>query len=314
MSVPPIASSELWRALTSILEPHGFSARPGRRFFVRRQLTGVWHVVGLRTGRPSKLPEYAVYFGVWVPEIDGLRYDAAADQGRSLKHMGRTFELSPIAPLKNTFWWSADLADATERESLRRQLIQIALPFFDTFEQPAALLAAMHSWEESLGPDVVDSLRRRCSAEAGPPVTLSDGFTQKLASEMAVHGFQRAADRLWRLRGGVIDIVVVEPLADHRFVSLYVAVWHASLTSGIDGSIPDGVTMATAQQVGANGVNGGPVDGLFFTAKSASTSTPADEISLKRPIQAMLEHFASVNSREDVLAALPVEYRSHFSA
>lgn len=281
--------------------------------FVRAASGGVWHVVGLRTGRTASAAEPAIHFGVWVPELEGLRYQAGTHQGRAIKHLGRSFELSPVAPLKNTYWWPSDLAQSGLRDSLRRQLAGIVLPFFDSFERVEAVLAAMLAWEDGASQRSVELLRERCAVDAAAPSVRSEHLTAQLASEMSAEGFTRAGDRLWRTRDGVIDIVIVEPLADHRFVAVYAVVWHESLRAGIDGPIPHGITAVTARQVGPGGAVD-PVDCLLRTGDPQQEPVTSPLPGHAATIRALLAHFASVRTAADVLATVPAEYRSHFPA
>ena len=308
------AQTELWRALAAELQPRGFTARPAQKLFVRPLSSGVWHVVGLRTGRRSTPPEFAVFFTVWVPEFEGLVFDPGAEQGRSLKQFEGLMELSAVAPLKNTGWWTADLTETGEREVLQRQLQQIALRYLETFPDATTLLAALcarHS-EGAARHAAIEHLRHRCTGALVSPVGFSENVMLALASELAAHGFQRASDRLWRLRSGVIDIVCVEPLADHRFVALYAAVWHVSLGSGIDGPIPDGVTLATSRQASAGGFDADPVDSLWFTCEPAPSLKPLAAGPLGAPVRLMLDYFGSIVTCDDVRSQVPPMYRSHF--
>jgi hypothetical protein len=123
--------------LQATLLPRGFAATNARGRFVRT--VGVMRqVVGLRNGRDGD--GSAVYFL--------LEEGPAGSDG--------SYELSPVAPFKNTWWWPSHLAShdaATLVVSLENQ----ALAWFEAWEQgfdpgagAAGLLAQLEPLQDAL--------------------------------------------------------------------------------------------------------------------------------------------------------------------
>lgn len=105
------ATATVESLLDEALRAHGFSqARRAVRW--RRPAGANDQVVGLRRSRSGD-GGVAVFMGEW-PQ--------AATEGPS-------FELSPMVPLSNTYWWPAALGDDDVRQ-LRAQVDRVVLPFF----------------------------------------------------------------------------------------------------------------------------------------------------------------------------------------
>ena len=96
--------------LRQVLEPHSFKRnRSGTQY--SRTIDGVTQRVSLRKSRSGG--DMAMDCSMGKPEDD-----ATLD-----------IQLSPVAPLKNTYWWAATLDDG-ETKLVRDQLERVALPFF----------------------------------------------------------------------------------------------------------------------------------------------------------------------------------------
>src|SRR5262245_42732260 len=93
------------------LEPFGFKSNRSGSVYTRVQ-GGVHQMLGLRKSRTGG-DDYAIY----------------CQCGTSAEEPDISFELSPVAPLKNTYWWPALLTDQ-ELGQLTHQFEQVALPFF----------------------------------------------------------------------------------------------------------------------------------------------------------------------------------------
>ena len=306
----------LWRALAEALEPAGFQAHVSRRLFVRARAACICDVVGLRTGRTAT-GEFAVFFSVWVPEVDQLVPDPAANPAGQIKSFVGMCELSPVAPLKNTGWWPAEGLDAAQRLSLTRQLQELALPYFDTLVRPADVLQMLKGRLDEASQQTADRLQARPVVDEPSPYQASAWAKRVVAALLTAGlgdaGFQAAGTLLWRLRQGVIDLVVPELLADARYVAVHLAVWHQSLTEGIDGDIPQGVTLVTARPVGRHGLDGEPLDALWSTQDRGAIGASLANMGHHVAAQAT-PFFGGVRTRADVLHRIPAAYRSHFPA
>jgi hypothetical protein len=193
-------------------------------------------------------------------------------------------EISPVSPFKNTYWWPEELAES-RKTSLIHQLSQVALPYLDSFR---------NAFDEAVAAESIHSiLAAFCSLD---------------------HSFQRKGNVYFRERGKVIDLVEVEPVGQHRFVFVWVAVWHKNLAQGINRTIPtetripDGVTRVTAQTIGVSSVDEAPCSSLFFLgAPSNLASSPAPGI-----IEVALRFFDNIQTERDVLNQIRPEFRSRF--
>lgn len=246
--------------LDAALLPHGFTrARRGTTW--RRMRGALEQQVGLRRSRTGE-GAAAVHFAETAP-------------GAVPQH---SFELSPVAPLSNTYWWPAQ-PSAAVAQALREQIERIVMPFFaapaiDT----AAVAQRVHG---PMAPLRHDEPPFACSAEGV----------------------------WWRQRGRLIDLVVPERLALDRFVRLWVAVWHQDLPQGLSGGVPEGVTHAAAHVLGTDGLDGEPLCALF-ALHTAETRADAWAEAAPHLLPAALAWFATLRSPADVLAQLRPEFRA----
>lgn len=288
----PVAKTPLWQRIAASLEPAGFEARAAKRRFVRRR-GGLYDVVELGPDRDDP-NQYKVLFACWSPQDDELAVDPSADQSAAIDGFAHLHQTSLVAPLKNSWWWNIDpqaAPDGPEGESLTLQLERLALPYFDSIPDEAAWQAVKADQERLWQP--------------------SEAVVATLAAGAAGRaGFVRSDALLWRRREGVIDLLAVEALADGRFASVNAAVWHESLVSGIQGELPQGVTLATSRQVCADGVDGDPLQGLWFVHGEdvGSAALQALEASVS-PVA--LAWFDTVRSREEVIKAIPEAFRRY---
>lgn len=251
------AGTGLEALLDATLNPQGFARlRSGSTWY--RPVDGIDQIVGLRRSRSGN--GTAVWFG-------------AERAGNAL---GAVHELSPVAPLSNTWWWPSPL-DAADAESLTAQLRHIVLPYF-TAMPPAPALA-----EQA----VVSALLPLAALD--PPFVAAG----------LVH---------WRRRGAVIDLVVPELLADACFVRVWFAVWHEALASGLSGEPPAGVTLAAAHSFGHDGLDGDPLLALHLT-RGRDGEPALDGAHIAAGAAAW---FAGLTSADDVRAQIRPEYRRHF--
>lgn len=171
MQTPPSVEHSLLALLDDILLPEGFIRSKN---LYRRQHQDKIQELGLRKSSTGD-KAYALYFN--VSEDDTF------------------YELSPISPLKNTYWWPELLSDELAN-TLAQQVKSIALAYFN---RPSLNNA-------------------------------TDLFLDALAElEKLAIPFQRFERGFWRIRGEVLDILEVEFLVDGTFAYLYASVWHADL-------------------------------------------------------------------------------------
>lgn len=246
--------------LDAALHPHGFTrARRGTTW--RRRSGAIEHQVGLRRSRSGE-GGVAVHFA-----------EAAAGAVPQV-----SFELSPVAPLSNTFWWPAQ-PSAVQARALREQIERIVLPFFAAPALDAA--AVEHHVHAPLAP------LRHCEP----------------AFACSVEGVW------WRERGRLIDLVLPQRLALDRFVQPWVAVWHHELPQGLSGGVPDGVTHAAAHTLGTDGLDGEPLCALF-ALHTAEAQADAWAEAAPGLLPAALAWFATLRSPADVLAQVRPELQA----
>jgi hypothetical protein len=247
--------------LDSLLLPAGFR-RPPRSATYAREAGGVRQVVGLRKSR-SGGKQCAVYFS-----------SEAAPAAPA-----ETFELSPVAPLKNTYWWPAELSDE-EASALRRQIEGVALAYFRA--------DAAHFDEETAQTSAHAALGALTAAK--PP-------------------FVRVGDSYWRRRGGLFDVVDVEFLARSRFAFIYVCVWHETLESGAVPQGPDEISRVTSRTVGRGAIDAEPNTTLFFLGPGDELAAAVEQAEI---VATCLAFFQTIVSSDDVLGQIRPEYRQFF--
>lgn len=227
----------------------------------------------------------------WVRESDARRHVVGIRHSRSggglravLFHTvpardEEPFEISPVAPFKNTYWWATDPAPE-DIARLCTQIDRVVLPYFRTLDagfDPADALTTLFS--------ALDALR---SAE--PP-------------------FSRSDTTFWRRRGPLFDLVDVEPVAGGVFTYVYVSVWHADLSAGSDDAAPTGITRAASITLGPDGIDPTPNESLFPIGPPVAGTITFDPCAL---VRSALAYFASIDSVDAVLARVRPEYREHF--
>lgn len=307
-----IDRSPLWQCLQGELAGPGFEPWPARRLFVRQRPGALYDVVGLRPARAAPT-EAVVFFTVWSPDVEGVAAEPDKDQRRAIKSFAFALELSPVAPLKNSYWWPLEMSDDEQLHSLRRQLGALALPYFDSIGTPGDLVDVLDGRADPACQ--MAATRCRARARTGPrasgPSPIDVAAEGLLAAGLQASGFTRADEFLWRSRGELIDIVVIDTAADGRFVEVSLVVWHTSITEGIDGPLPQGITLATAVHVSAGGVGADPIDALWFIGSSAHARAGLAHMPAA-VVPRSLAHFEGRQTRADVLASLPEVYRPHF--
>jgi hypothetical protein len=255
-----MTGTPLFTVLHNMLGPHGFTSKKTSGKFVR-ETASTREVVGFRKSRTGG-GESAVYF-----ELTG---------GPS--GSGQAYELSPVVPLKNTYWWPAVLT-AEEAAILTAQLQTIALRYFD-------------AWSRGFSPDQAESAlhgRLRCLLEASPPM-------------------RRQGNLYWRQRADILDVVEIEPLAGGVFAFVYVAVWHRLLADGFDPERPGDATRVASTTLSGQSVDPYPNATLIYLGPDAGTSEALDSLGTTA-----LQFLARIGTRDDVLLMIREDYRNHYS-
>lgn len=249
--------------LDSLLLPAGF-CRPPRGSIYTREEGHLRQMVGIRKSRSGDR-RCAVYFA----------------SSSSPSDTPDAFELSPVAPLKNTYWWPAELSDQ-EAASLRQQIETLAMAYFRA--------DAVHFDEETAQTRLHSALCALTSAD--PP-------------------FVRAGGTYWRRRGGVIDLVDIEFLAHNRFAFVYVCVWHDALEPGTAPTAPEEITRVASRTVGRGAIDAEPNTSWFHLGPELE---PAEAVELAEIVPTCLAYFQAIVSKADVLEQIRPEYRHHFPA
>ena len=248
-------------ALQAALEPLGFKRnRSGTRF--TRTIEASLQTLGLRKSRTGDR-ESAIY----------------CSMGPSEDEVEIAIELSPVAPMKNTYWWPAMPSDIELRQ-LHEQLERVVVPFFSAV--PAL-------FDEQLARTKAHSQLERFLNCESP--------------------FARKDDSYWRRRGPLIDIVDVEFLAQARFAFVYVASWHESIADGIDGEPPEGVTRTASTTLGVGGADAIPNTTLYFLGPEGQAGNRIGDTDL---VGVALAYFASIQIADDVFERIRPEYRRFF--
>lgn len=246
--------------LDGLLQPLGFKRARSSGLTYLRTLGRSVHRIAGRKSRHGGPPERDIHF-LWSKDGE----EVLAGHG-----------LSPVAPLKNTYWWP-DLLSPGEAATLTAQVEQIALPFFHA--QDSAFDA------EAARARVFEALDR---LQAATPPFVRDGHCW------------------WRQRGPIIDMVDVEFLADEVFALAHASVWHTALAAGIDGPPPDRVTRVTALALNPDGPEAPPHTALGYLGPACEGVRPFDGAVL---VARALDHFARVHSVDEVRALVQPIYR-----
>lgn len=308
--------------LNGLLQPCQFVQQPKGRMFVR--LTGgICHIVGLQTSR-TKITESAVHFGIWMPEseqCDG-RITASTKFESQIRNLLFSHELSPVAPLRNTYWWPTDLC-AEHSQLLEAQIRRLVLPYFETFSEVRDIQCALHIIGEAWPASVVPRTERSAmhvEEESNRLMSFSPTFVHDRVAqaleflELLDDPFTHSDGVFWRERQGVIDLLVPNfSLAEGRFLQIHAAVWHRSLMEERTSHVPDGVSLVAIREVCTDGLDRDPLEGLWFLGESSYPTLSIDGLE-----QAVRRHaltwFLNVRDRDDVVAAIRPEYQLHFSA
>ncbi len=242
--------SLLQRVLDEELGIYGFERNKRGASIYKRTVDGKLQTIGLRKSRSSS-KEYVIYF------------EALAEN--------TFYELSPVCPLKNSYWWSEELCQGQENK-LRSLIRNIVVYYFNIQENNLTV----H----------LDGLKHLLKNSRIP--------------------FQDSGDRLWRMRGDLIDIVDFELLVDCVFAYIYVTSWHKNLLDMEEIVHPENVSRVASQTVALNQIDETPNKTIYSSQSFEKSGINASE-SIKRTI---LNFFDSIHTVEDVKQYIRPEYKS----
>lgn len=309
------APSRLVQQLTEQLGCAGFWNFPHMRYFVRSRQE-VRDVVGWRRN-PENAQQYALYFGVWVPEFeDAWSPGRAVDESTDIRNLGLMHDLAFSELQRPAFWWhETSMALSQQTHLLQERIAGLALPYFDTFASVGDVAemvfydqryhnspleqrlinnpyAAFFNYEIELACEQVDSalkpLRR-----AVPAFTYSGGY-------------------YWRRRGEVFDVIVPRYMADWRFVEIRVMVWHPAL-DGMDEvpqQLPEHFSQVAWRSFTENGEDASQEPPVFL-GRSAQ-----GHVLLESALEGLRTHglawLERIHTRSDVFAVVRPEFQRFY--
>ena len=251
--------SNLCEVIGATLIPHGFKKSKRGRQYVRA-VGDMCHIVEVvRSRKGSGLSR--VTFSITKAGVE----------------QGRWFDISHVAPFKNTYWWSDD-PSPSDLSALIGQIELVVLPFFHGHSASFDV--------ESAHAKVYSCLDNLLKAE--PP-------------------FVKHETTYWRCRGSVIDVVDVEFLGNSRFAFVHASVWHKSLISGAE-NIPEDASRVTFRTIGPDGLEEA-LTNLYYLGPAYPGT-----ITIESPTIASIavEYFGAIKNRAAVLARIRPEYRHMF--
>ncbi len=308
----PLAESQLLQTVAGVLCPEGFQIQRNGQFF--EQAYGpLRFVVGFRASQCGG-GDRAIFFTVWIPELDpepGNRKSASDAKFTRVFPSFGVYELSPVAPLKNTYWWPLNGLSPELKMQLTSQLHTIVLPYFRTFKSLGDMAELLRHGVDAVCQNVLRRIESEPSyrGDLRAPVFVMGEVAEKIRSTLAfleseTLGFSFAGDRYWRRRNGVIDVIAIEYLASMRFVSACVAVWHDAFEEAPI-TDPEDVPMMAWHRICTEGID--VEDGEFLWFMGAGDQ---ERTRLGDAVRAHgLEYLKHVIDRTDVIDAIRPEYR-----
>lgn len=306
--------NKLIGVLTPLLEQAGFWRFPHMDYFVRvrgdvRDVIG-WH--------PGTVPgRYAVYFGVWVPELESDLEGQKIDESAHIRNISLAHDLSLADAHQLTEWWDENNADNERAQSfLTQQVLHIALPYFDTFGSIGDVAEMVYHDARFHHTELEGRLFSNASASFF-------NYDLENASDQVIHAlkplqkltpaFEYSGGYYWRhYTEDVFHIIVPQFYAAWRFVSIQVAVWHPSL-DGIEQTpqtIPSAFSRVAWHSFAANGKNPSTMVPAFLGESSHSLTTLEDLVEGLRSYD--LVWLESVDSKAQVYAAIRPEFKKFF--
>lgn len=214
--------------LNAALEPIGFWRFPHMNYFVRTR-GALRDVIGWYQGDTSE--HYAVYFGVWVPELEPDLQGVKIDESVDIRNISLMHDLSLKKEHGFSPWWNEKQGDQADSQAYLIKLInQIALPYFDTFACIGDVAEMVfydnrfHNTElEGRLLDNAFSSFFNYDLESAPDQLLNE----LKALQRTTPAFEYANGYFWRRLGeDIFHIVLPRFFAAWRFAEIRVIVWH----------------------------------------------------------------------------------------
>lgn len=304
----------LLRILTSALTENGFWRFKHMDYFVRSR-QGMRDVVGWRRG-DEQSGRYAVYFGVWVPELEPDFCGQEVDDTRHIRNMDLMQDLSPACTTPLPLWWVEEEINAAHQEKFLRQQIQnMALPYFDSFASIGDVAEMIFfdpryhntALEQRLLDNPFSSLFHYEVEHACEQVVTALKPLQKLTP-----AFQYAQGCFWRKRGEVFDIIMPRYLASWRFVQIQTMVWHPML-DGME-STPDTLPTGFAHVAWRSFLENG--HSKAYQPPAFLGDTTLAHVTLESQIEGIRSHglawLEGIQTLEDVRSAIRPEFKKFY--
>lgn len=336
----------LVQALERMLMHTGFWRFPYMDYFVRVR-GDVRDVIGWRLDEnavPGAGRRYAIYFGVWVPEFETSLNRSQVDETSHIRNMDFMHDLSPQAAQRLSFWWKEDDMSLRQEDILRRQIQQVALPYFDTFASFGDVAEMVFYDQRFHNSDLEQRLMNHSDAaffhyemdQASEQVVSALKPLQKLAP-----AFQYANGVFWRQRHEVFDAIVPHYFANWRFVQIRTMVWHPALDGmeHIPQSLPAGFSHVAWRSFNERGRDaselppaflGEPADGptdkhlssdnAAYMGSSAGAAQESADAFVHTTLASQMEGLRSfglawlesIHSRQDVFNAVRPEFKKFY--
>lgn len=308
------APENLINSLTRILTQEGFWRFPHMDYFVRSR-HGIRDVIGWEQNMQTNC--YAIYFGVWVPELEQGVNPQQVDESSDIKNKALMHDLA-LSGKNGTFsyWWQEDLKNAPDR-FLQRQIQYIALPYFDTFASIGDVAEMVFYDQRFHNTEIEGKLLSNASSSFF-------FYDQELASEKVVTAlkflsketpaFQYSGGYYWRQnQNGVFHIILPEFFAAWRFVQIRLAVWHSAL-DGLDNNIPQDLPASFSRVAWQSfAIDGSSAEGYPPSFLGESTHRLGG---LEEAVESLKNHglpwLNKIQTRQNVFQAIRQEYKKFY--
>ncbi|MGL4666337.1 MAG: hypothetical protein ACRCWR_00215 [Saezia sp.] len=300
--------------LTPVLEKAGFWRFPHMNYFVRVR-ADVRDIIGWHQGSTSD--KYAVYFGVWVPELEPDLEGEKVDESLHVRNISLMHDLSLTEPHRLTEWWdeARGLSEAAQ-SFVMRQVLRVAFPYFESIASVGDVMEMVYhddrfhntELEGRLLDSAFSSFFNYDLENASDQVVLALKPLQKLTP-----AFEYSGGYYWRhFRNGVFHIIVPEFFAAWRFVKIQVAVWHPMLDGmeQIPQTLPPAFSRVASRYFSADGKSASDMLPAFL-GESAYPSTTLSDL-----LEGLRAHglvwLEEIDSAESVRLAIRPEFKKFF--
>lgn len=308
-----LVPENLIHILSQILTPEGFWRFPHMDYFVRTR-HGIRDVIGWE--RNIQTNRYAIYFGVWVPELEQGLSSKQVDESSDIQNKVLMHDLSLAG--KNgaySYWWEESQQNPLS-SFLRRQVQYIGLPYFDTFAGIGDVAEMVFYDQRFHNTDIEGRLLSNASSSFF-------SYDQELASEQVatalkflnkeVPAFQYSGGYYWRRnQNSVFHIILPEFFAAWRFVQIKVAVWHPAIDA-LD-TVPENLPTLFSQVAWQSfAIDGSSAEGYppAFLGESSHRLGSLEEV-----VESLKNHglpwLYKIQSEHDVFEAIRDEYKKFY--